>query len=106
VDAVEVENGARAREVLAAPGPRFDLVLLDLHMPEVHGRDVLLDLRRRPGGERVPVCVITSDPDVAQIIDDVVSMVGGRETTRWLAKPFTPVDLMQTVRTLRGTVKA
>jgi len=104
VDAVEVENGARAREALAAPG-RFDLVLLDLHMPEVHGRDVLLDLRRRPGGERVPVVVVTSDPDVERIVDEVVQLAGGRDVTRWLAKPFTPQDLIQVVRAVRGAVR-
>ncbi|HZV00703.1 MAG TPA: chemotaxis protein CheX [Planctomycetota bacterium] len=105
VDVVEVENGARAREALSVSGNRFDLVLLDLHMPEVHGRDVLLDLRRRPGGDKVPVVVITSDPDVERIVDEVVTMTGGRELTRWLAKPFTPVDLIHVVKAVRGAVK-
>ncbi len=105
VEVVEVENGSRARETLNAPGQRFDLVLLDLHMPEVHGRDVLLDLRHKPGGDKVPVVVITSDPDVERIVDDVVAQVGGRDVTRWLAKPFTPVDLVQVVRAVRGAVK-
>jgi chemotaxis protein CheX len=106
VDVVEVENGARARDALSAPGPRYDLVLLDLHMPEVHGRDVLLDLRRKPGGDKVPVVVVTSDPDVERIVNEVVATAGGREVTRWLAKPFTPVDLVQVVRAVRGAVKA
>ena len=105
VDVTEVENGARARDALAAPGARFDLVLLDLHMPELHGKDVLLDFRSRPGNEKVPVIVVTSDPDVERIVDDVVAQVGGREITRWLAKPFTPVDLVQVVRAARGAVK-
>lgn len=106
VDVVEVENGARAREALLVPGARFDLVLLDLHMPEVHGRDVLLDLRRLPGGDRIPVVVITSDPDVERIVEDVITQAGGRDVTRWLAKPFTPVDLVQVVRAVRGAVKS
>jgi chemotaxis protein CheX len=102
LDVVEVENGSRAREVLATPGNRFDLVLLDLHMPEVHGREVLYDLRRRPGGDKIPVVVVTSDPDVEKIVDDVVSLVGGRDVTRWLAKPFTPTDLLTVVRRVKG----
>ena len=106
VDVVEVENGARAREALAASGPRFDLVLLDLHMPEVHGKDVLLDLRRKPGGDKVPVVVVTSDPDVERIVEEVVATTGGRDVTRWLAKPFTPLDLVGVVRSVRGAVKA
>jgi chemotaxis protein CheX len=105
-EVTEVENGARAREALTAPGSHFDLVLLDLHMPEVHGKDVLLDLRRRPGGDRVPVVVVTSDPDVDRIVDDVVALAGGRDVTRTLAKPFTPADLIEAVRTVRGAVKA
>ena len=105
-DVVEVENGARARDILAAPGPKFDLVLLDLHMPEVHGRDVLMDLRKRPGGDKVPVVVITSDPDVDRIVENVIATAGGRDVTRWLAKPFTPVDLVHVVRTVRGGVKS
>jgi chemotaxis protein CheX len=104
VEVVEAENGARAREALAAENYAFDLVLLDLHMPEVHGRDVLTDLRKHAGGERVPVVVITSDPDVERIVGEVVAQVGGAGFTRWLAKPFAPVDLLRVIVTLRETV--
>ena len=72
MDVVEADNGARARAALVVgaqpndPRGAWDLVLLDLHMPEVHGRDVLLELRLSPQGRDVPVIVVGARPRAAQ----------------------------------------
>jgi CheY-like chemotaxis protein len=54
----EAENGRVGLERVREAEPR--LVLLDLMMPEMDGFQFVEELRRREGGERVPVVVVTA----------------------------------------------
>ncbi|MGJ3232062.1 MAG: ATP-binding protein [Oceanicaulis sp.] len=54
----EADSGAAALEAFAAG--RFDLVLLDVHMPGLGGVETLARLRALPGGD-VPVIALTAD---------------------------------------------
>ncbi len=57
---VEVDGGAAALELLARDA--FDVVLLDLRMPDIDGHDVLQRLRAGDGPNRdVPVLAFTAD---------------------------------------------
>ena len=57
----EVLTAGSGREAVdAAAGFRFDFVLLDLHMPEMDGFQVLRRLRGLPDGERLPVIALTA----------------------------------------------
>jgi CheY-like chemotaxis protein len=61
----EVHNGEEALRYLAgeAPyedAPRPDLVLLDLNLPRVDGREVLAWLKSHPTLHRIPVVVLTT----------------------------------------------
>jgi PAS domain S-box-containing protein len=44
-----------------------DLVLLDLHLPDIRGEDVLEQLRADPATQRAPVVVISADATAARI---------------------------------------
>ena len=56
----EVDGGAAALEILARDA--FDVVLLDLRMPDIDGHEVLNRLRERSGPNRdVPVLAFTAD---------------------------------------------
>jgi CheY-like chemotaxis protein len=67
-----------------------DLVLLDLHLPDGPGDDVLLQLREDPRTALTPVVVVTADasPDVRQRLE-------GLGATGFLTKP---VDVDQVLR--------
>ncbi len=52
------EDGRAALEALAESRP--DLVVLDLHMPGMNGREVLTVLREKPNLYDIPVVVVTS----------------------------------------------
>jgi len=54
----EAESGGAALDLFAAG--RFDLVLLDAHMPVMGGEETLNKLRRLPGGD-APVVALTAD---------------------------------------------
>ncbi len=68
-DTMEARSIAEAMELLAGAKP-FDLALLDLSMPDVHGFDGLLQLRTR--FPRLPVLVVSGHED-AKIISEALS---------------------------------
>ncbi len=66
----EAEGGRRALEVLA--GQEFDLVLLDVVMPDLNGIEVLKWIRQTWSAEELPVIMCTannSSDDIVQALD-------------------------------------
>ena len=71
-----VEDGVELMEFLERrkayrniPPDMPDLILLDLNMPRVDGREVLLQLKQNPSWRHIPVVVLTTSdapPDVHQ----------------------------------------
>jgi PAS domain S-box-containing protein len=62
---VQAENGKEALELFRAERP--DIVLLDVSMPVMDGFDACRALRRMPGGESVPVLMLTGHDDIGSI---------------------------------------
>jgi len=92
-DVVVAGDGAVALERLREPGPRFDLVVLDLMLPELGGLEVLR--RVRAAGDFVPVLVLTAMGDA---VDRVRGLEEGADD--YLAKPFRLEELLARVRGL------
>lgn len=46
---------------------RPDLILLDLHLPDVPGREILRDLRRDPATRTIPIVIISADATKTQM---------------------------------------
>ncbi len=66
----DVDEASNGREALAALNEKqYDLILLDIHMPEVDGLGVLEALKSAPDSAYadVPVVIISSDTDYRQI---------------------------------------
>ncbi|MGB8647326.1 MAG: response regulator [Anaerolineae bacterium] len=80
------ENGRQALEVIRqAP---FDLLLLDIIMPELDGYQVLERLKQDPDLREIPVIVISALDEM----DSVIKCIGlGAED--YLPKPFNPLLL-------------
>jgi DNA-binding response OmpR family regulator len=68
----------------------FDLVILDLGLPDLDGLEALADIRRR--GERIPVVILTARADAT---------VAGFETGAddYVTKPFRFDELLARIRT-------
>jgi DNA-binding response OmpR family regulator len=80
------QNGRQALDMLEGGG--FDLVLLDILMPELDGFEVLKRLKANPAQRHVPVIMISA----LDQIDSVVRCIEmGAED--YLPKPFNPVLL-------------
>lgn len=87
---VEAASGFEALRVL--PRTTFDLALVDINMPDIHGLEVIKLIRSSPQHHAVPVIVISSE---ASPRDRERGLALGADT--WLAKPFTPEQLVETV---------
>jgi adenylate cyclase len=82
----EAANGREALECLAARP--FDLVLLDIMMPEMDGYEVLERLKAHPTWRHIPVIMISALSE----LDSVIRCIGlGAED--YLPKPFNSVLL-------------
>jgi two-component system OmpR family response regulator len=86
-----VEGGREADDALAAG--EFDLVILDLNLPQMDGFEVLRRLRQRKSS--VPVLVVT----VRDTVEDLVTGLDSGADD-YLAKPFQLAELEARVRAL------
>src|SRR5512139_1439143 len=80
------ENGRQALEMLEAGS--FDLVLLDILMPEMDGFEVLSRLKSDPARRDLPVIVISALDEMESVIRCI-----GMGTEDFLPKPFDPLLL-------------
>lgn len=88
--AEEAPDGEAALRLIQARAEPFDLVLTDLSMPEIDGRQISETLRRyRPS---VAVLCMSADPDAVPYIESSDTPV------RVLLKPFTAEHLYHAVR--------
>ena len=87
------EDGARALEVARGHAGTIDLVITDVVMPNLGGREMAARLAAaRPG---LPFLFISGYPDGAPEAQDV-----GGQTGDFLSKPFAPDQLLARVRAL------
>ncbi len=82
----EAENGKQALEMLSCQS--YDLVFLDLLMPEMSGFDVLERMKSDSGLQYIPVIIISSENDSESIVRCIEM-----GATDYLIKPFDPVIL-------------
>lgn len=80
------ENGRSALEKLR--GARFDLMLLDIQMPELNGYQVLERLKADPALKDIPVIVLSASDEIERVARCVE--MGAED---YLPKPFDPVLL-------------
>jgi DNA-binding response OmpR family regulator len=90
-DVTLAETGAAALQQLRSHA--FDLVLLDLMLPDTDGLDLFRTLAVQPHTQGVPVIMLTARGDP---MDKVVGLEIGAED--YVAKPFEPRELLARIR--------
>ena len=76
-------------------GSKFGMVITDLNMPEMDGRELIKQLRSKPGYKFIPVVMLTTESQESKKLE-------GRSAgaTGWIVKPFTPDQLLGVVSRL------
>ena len=93
-------NGREAIEVLAARAQEFDLVLLDLHMPEMDGLSALREIRRGRCGPRAQamwIIALTADAREEERARGIATGLND-----YLTKPLSIVDLENALKRFRA----
>ena len=86
-------SGLEAIERLALAG--FDMMVLDLNMPDVGGIEVIEFVRAQDRLRTLPILIVTTRSD-----DDSRSQVLAAGASSFLTKPFVPAEILSEVRRL------
>ena len=89
-DVVEAEDGQQALDLYGENNGDFDVVLLDIMMPNVDGLEVCKRLRQQSG--TVGIIMLTAK---TQEMDKVSGLLNGADD--YITKPFSPLELMARV---------
>jgi two-component system chemotaxis response regulator CheY len=73
----------------------YDLVVLDLNMPDIGGLEVIEFVRAQDRLRRLPILVVTTRGD-----DDTRAAALAAGATRYLTKPFSPEAILSEVNAL------
>ncbi len=93
----EAENGLEAVQAYDAAGGDFDVVLLDIMMPEMDGIEVCKRLREKSSS--LGIIMLTAK---AEEMDKVTGLLVGADD--YVTKPFSPAELMARVDSVHRRV--
>jgi CheY-like chemotaxis protein len=96
-----IRDGLEAHEFLYREGkfaraPRPDLILLDLHLPGMHGRELLEEIKDDFDLQQIPVVILTSSSDQEDLLRSQVLQVES-----YLIKPVDMEKFLGVVRELK-----
>ena len=101
-DLVEVENGLQALDALAGASEPFDVILLDLRMPDMDGPTFLRTLRRTALFRDIPIIVTTAEPESSELLQEARTL--GIDGV--VKKPWTPHELLRLVESVQRPEKS
>ena len=91
----QAQSGLEALERISLKS--FDVVVLDLNMPDIGGYEVIEFIRGQDKLRQLPILVVTTRGD-----DSSRSRALGAGATSFMTKPFSPAALLGEVRALIG----
>jgi two-component system chemotaxis response regulator CheY len=91
----EASTGLEAIEQLALRP--YDLIFLDLNMPDMHGLEFMRIVRSHSAFRTIPIVVVTSRSD-----EEMRAQALSAGADRFIIKPFLPQDLMEAAQALRS----
>ncbi|MBN2142431.1 response regulator [Candidatus Woesearchaeota archaeon] len=89
---LQEDDGNKVLDLVKSKG--VDLVILDLMMPKLPGRDVLERLKNDPQTKSLPVIILSARIDHARWDPEI------QACDKFIAKPFKNEDLIESVKKL------
>ncbi|HEU19249.1 MAG TPA: response regulator [Deltaproteobacteria bacterium] len=99
-EAIQVENGKDAWNLLNTKGEDINMVLLDWNMPFLNGIDVLRNMRSDDRFNHIPVLMISTESEDDRIREALTIGAQG-----YLPKPFTSEKLIGAIHTVLDQAK-
>jgi DNA-binding response OmpR family regulator len=94
VELYHARTGQEALDLMEDIAP--DLVVLDIALPDIHGWDVLKQLKKK-NGEQPSIVVLTARSEPTH------RLIGRlQEVNEYICKPFVPSELKQSVSSILG----
>lgn len=97
-EVVTARDGEEAVRKAVSENP--DLILMDVVMPKMDGFAACREIRRQKGIQDVPIIMVTSRGEPANVETGFQS-----GCSAYLTKPISPTELLEVVRTLVGTAE-
>ncbi|MCC5895911.1 MAG: response regulator transcription factor [Alkalibacterium sp.] len=97
-EATFVHNGKEGLELYQNNENRFDLVVLDIMLPEMDGITICKEIRKQ--SKSVPIIMLTAKDSES---DEVIGLEVGADD--YVTKPFSPLTLMARIKSLLRRVK-
>ena len=95
-DGWTVDSSGRGLEALRkARSGQYQLLVLDLQLPDLDGLSIFAEVRRDPRTVHLPIVMLTARGDET---DRIVGLEGGADD--YIVKPFSPKELVARVRAL------
>jgi len=96
---LEAPNGKAALEILAEVS--VDVILADLHMPEMTGVELTRAVLSNPQTKGIPVVIVSAEPNAERIASLKKEGIRG-----YLKKPFTPEMMREVFNDVMGVANA
>ncbi len=84
------ENGKNALQHL--DGKEINLVITDLHMPEMNGIELIKEIRKISKYQRTPILFLTTESQTEKKME-----AKDAGATGWIVKPFVPAKLIAAI---------
>jgi CheY-like chemotaxis protein len=91
-----VENGRIALTAIAESQQPYELILLDLCMPDMDGVEFIRAVRSNRALARIPIVLTTAEPEAS----DLMSQAKALGVAAVVRKPWKPQELRDVVRTI------
>jgi CheY-like chemotaxis protein len=95
-DLVTAEDGRKALDALTADPRAFDLILLDLRMPDMDGVEFIRAVRRNGRFREIPIILTTVEPDGSELLQEAREL----GVAAVVKKPWKPQDLRAVVQSV------
>ncbi len=93
---VTAEDGRKALEALTAEARAFDLILLDLRMPDMDGVEFIRAVRRMGRFREIPIILTTVEPDGSELLQEAQEL----GVAAVVEKPWKPQELRAVVQSV------
>ncbi len=90
---VTASNGLEALRLLERDS--FDLLLVDVMMPQMSGLELCQHLQHHPVWQHIPIILLTASPPLGSLLKDLPPSVCG-----WIEKPFDVFDLVDRIKSI------